>query len=716
MFKQSLLFFLVSALTLSAQTGRSARALITERPNDARLHTLAGNTRPEATAANDQGRVADDLVMEDMLLQMKRPAELEQAAQQFVEDLHNPQSPSYHKWLTAAQFGETYGPSAGDVQTVTAWLQSHGFTVNSVSPSRMSVDFSGTAKQVLTAFHTEIHHLSVNGQRHVANMSDPQIPEALAPAVSGVVSMHDFKPRTMKAKHANYTFSAQGSAVQAVTPQDLATIYNLNPLLSNGITGQGQTIAVVEDSDIYNPGDWSTFRTAFGLAQYSSGSLTTVHPGNCTAPGVIRGGDDGEAILDAEWASASAPGAAIQIASCANTRSTDGLSLALTNLVNGSSPPSIISISFGNCEAENGAAANAAFSALYQQAVAEGISVFVAAGDEGAASCDAGSAAATHGIGVSGWASTPYNVAVGGTDFADSYQGTNSMYWNTANSSTWGSAISYVPEMAWNDSCASGILAGYFGYSTGYGTSGFCATSTATQDNLVNVAAGSGGPSNCATGAPDRYGVSNGTCQGFAKPSWQSVAGNPADGVRDIPDVSLFAGDGVWGHYYVTCWSNTRDGGSPCTGDPSNWSGAGGTSFAAPIMAGIQALVNQKTGSAQGNPNYVYYSLAASQYGSNASACNSSNGATVAQNCIFYNVTQGDIAVNCTGTQNCFGAGAASGFGGGPGRFGGNTTQGALSVSTDAYSAAYSTASGWNFATGIGSVNAANLVNNWPGH
>lgn len=426
------------------------RPVITEAVDNARLHTLSGNTRPEANAQNDLGAVANDLAMDHMQLQLQRSAAQEKAVQQVIDQLHNPKSPTFHKWLTAEQFGQLYGASEPDVNTITSWLQSQGFTVNSVSPSRMTVDFSGNAGQVQQAFHTSIHNLSVDGVRHVANMSDPQIPAALAPAVAGVVSLHDFTPHSMRKAHPNYTFTSQGQTYQALSPDDLATIYNLTPLFGAGYTGVGQTIAVIEDSNLYNAADWNTFRSTFGLTQYSTGSLTTLHPsgasGNCINPGVPSGGDDAEATLDAEWASAAAPGAAIVLASCADTRATFGGLIALENLIGSANPPSVISISYGECEAENGAASNAAFSSAYQQAVAEGISVFVAAGDEGAASCDAGATGATHGIGVSGWASTPYNVAVGGTDFGDSYAGTSSTYWGSTNTATFGSALSYIPR------------------------------------------------------------------------------------------------------------------------------------------------------------------------------------------------------------------------------------------------------------------------------
>ena len=685
---------LLYCLALSLSLASSVTAQSVER-----LHTLSGNTHAQATAQNDRGKVADSFTMEHMILQLKRGPSQEQAVKDFIDRQHDPTSPDFHKWLTAAQFGELYGPARQDIDTITKWLESSGFTINAVYPSRVSIDFSGTAGQVLTAFHTEIHKLSVNGKDHIANMSDPQIPEALAPAVAGIVSLHDFRPHSMKRPRAKYTVARGGSAYQLMTPADLATIYDLNAAFAAGYTGQGQTIALIEDSDLYSTNDWNTFRSTFGLSGYTSGSLTTVHPAspggrtNCSDPGAVPM-DDGEATIDAEWASAAAPNAAIQVASCASSSTTFGGLIALQNLINSSTPPQIVSISFGECEAGNGATSNAAFNAIYQQAVAEGASIFVAAGDEGGASCDAGGVAATHGIAVSAFASTPYNVAVGGTDFNDTLQGTNNTYWGTSNSSTYGSALSYIPEIPWNDSCAGGLLAAYVGYPTGYGANGYCGSSDAEKTGTLVVAAGSGGPSGCATGTPASNLIVGGTCQGYPKPSWQAgVSGLPHDSVRDIPDVSLFAGDGIWGHYYVECFSDIANGGAKCTGAPVNWSGAGGTSFAAPILAGIQALVNQKMGAPQGNPNPVYYKLAASSVATS----------------VFHSITAGDIAVNCSGGWNCFGI-AFEARGRFPSSFDGN---GGLSSSSQTYTPAFGAASGWNFATGIGSVDAYNLILNW---
>jgi len=720
MFKRTLLCTSVSLFSLScliapAQLMVTPRSAITERLDLTRTVIVPGNTRSAANAENDRGAVDDTLPLDHMQLLLKRTPEMEQQFDAYIDDLHSKESPNYHQWLTPSELRERFGPFPDDVERVSDWLRESGFTVNQVEPSGMSIDFSGTAGMVRTAFRAPIHNLSVNGTAHIANMKDPEIPAAFAEVVEGVVSLHDFKPHAMHKNVASshidprtsniisadrarpdYTFTANGT-YQAVVPGDLATIYNLTPLFAAGISGQGQTIAVIEDTNVYSAADWTNFRKAFGLSAYTSGSFTQVHPGtNCKNPGV--NGDDGEAILDAEWASAAAPSASIELVSCADTFTTFGGLIAFQNLIAQSTPPKVISISYGECEAENGATANAAYSAAYKTAVAAGISVFVSAGDEGAASCDADQSKATHGIAVSGFASTPYNVAVGGTDFGDTHAGTNSTYWSTTNTSTYASAKSYIPEIPWNDSCAGSLLSSYAGHSTPYGTSGFCNSSTGEAEYLT-TASGSGGPSGCATGAATTAGVVSGKCAGYAKPSWQSLVGVPADGVRDIPDVSLFAANGIWGHYFVYCYTDPNYGGAACTGAPSGWSGAGGTSFSSPIMAGIQSLVNQKTKSAQGNPNYTYYALAAKEYGTTGSAsCNSTKGNAVGSSCIFRDVTLGDMDVNCTGSVSCYKPSA---------------TNGVLSTSTTAYKPAYATAVGWDFATGIGTLNAANLVNGW---
>ncbi|MGB0050159.1 MAG: Ig-like domain repeat protein, partial [Terriglobales bacterium] len=664
---------------------------ITQQIDENNLVKLAGNTRPEANSRNDRGAVSDGFAIEHMFLQLQRSPAKERELDKLIDELNDRTSPNFHHWLTAETFGQRFGVAQNDIDTVTSWLQSHGFRVNRVYPSRMLIDFSGTAGQIRGAFHTEIHQLEVNGEQHISNMSDPQIPGALAPVVKGIVSLNDFKPHPMYKAKTQYTVAGCGDATfptepgtdcYFITPQDTETIYDLNPLYAAGISGQGQTIALVEDTDTYTPtggtfaSDWNTYVSTFGLASYG-GTYAEAHPG-CADPG--SNGDDGEAAIDVEVATAVAPSAAIELISCASSTFTFGGQIALQNLINESGPyPGVVSVSYGICEAFDGAGMNAAFYNTYQQAASQGISVFVASGDEGPSSCSnlfsVGSEYDVASLGVTGWGETPFNVTVGGTDFEDTYNvkeagASFSTYWSATNSQYYGSALQYIPEIPWNDACASVLISDVLTNSfTTYGTSGTCNNSAwDTSSTYLSTGAGSGGASNCATGAggtdQSSDALSDPECQGYAKPSWQSgaslsggqaVYGQPSDGVRDIPDVSMFAANGVWGHYEVVCWSDpaySSDGSEPCTGAPSTWAGFGGTSVASPTMAAIQALVNQKTGQNWGNPNPVYYQIAQNEYGVAGGtflggSCNSSASGGPAIGCVFNDITQGDINLAC---------------------------------------------------------------------
>ena len=723
----SLLATAISATAIAQHTPKVN--LVRSDINDNKTVTFNGNVRPEATAENDRGAVEDTMPLASMELILARSPESQAAFEQYLQDLQNPASPNFHKWLTAAQVGDKFGPSDEDVARLTDWMTKKGFTVSGVTNDGMLMVFSGTAGDVRKAFHSSIHNLSVKGEAHIANMTNPQIPEALAPVVAGILPVNDFKPHTMSIKRAaapakpNFTTSFQGSPFQLVTPADLAQIYNFNPLYKAGIAGQGQTIVLVQDSDLFTVNDFVLFRKNMGLSRlYPTGNnLSVVHPTGavaCADPGV--NGADGEAAIDVEWSSAAAPAAQIVLANCADSRASGAANfggfIAMENMLNAPNPPTIFSISFGESENEVGAAGNLFINNLYALGAAEGASIFVSSGDEGAASSDADLANATHGITVSGFTSTPNNVSVGGTDYADLFLGEVSTYWNPTNGANYLSAKSYIPEIPWNDSCASQLIYLANGYSSAVGTGGFCNSAAAQANGNITTASGSGGPSNCATGVATTRGVTSGTCAGYPKPSWQSVLGNPADGVRDIPDVSLFAANGVWGHFYVVCYSDTsisrtQGDAGPCTADPSQWAGFGGTSISSPIWAGIQALVNQKTGTIQGNPNPVLYSIANAEYGNSGNAaCNSTLGNGASSSCIFYDVTLGDMDVNCTsltsrglvvGTFNCFNSGG---------------TEGVLSVSNTVLEPAYPSTIGWDFATGIGTTNAFNLVMSpaWP--
>jgi subtilase family serine protease len=684
----------------AVQADSTAGPRIVDAVDDSKLVTLSGKTHPLAIPKFDRGAVSDGLQLEHMYLQLQRSPEKEAALEQKIQALQDPKSASYHHWLTAEQLGKLYGPEQQDIDTVVTWLTSHGMQVNTVHKSGMVIDVSATAGQISDAFHTQIHSYVVNGKQHIANASDPQIPAALSSVVAGFASMNSFLPKAAVVKPKKlFSFPCTGcpdgfDGVQQYdeAPADLAVIYNVNPLYNAAkpITGKGQTVVVLEDTDI-NPADVATFRKAFIPAKYK-GTFQQIHPGKgCADPGVNEA--EGEAALDAEWAGAVAPDATVDLASCKDTQTNFGAFIAAQNLLDQATPPPIMSLSYAECEAQlgPGPANNGYVNGLWQQAAAEGVSVFVAAGDGGPAGCDDfnTSTYAVGGIAANGLASTPYNVATGGTDFLDTFLDQNSTYWKKSNNAVGLSAKSYIPESPWDDSCASNILYTYYGYKDGLT---FCNSDIGS--NFLDIVAASGAPSFV-----------------YAKPYWQSnIVGMPKDGKRDLPDVSLFASNAFWNHAILFCMSDKAQGGYPCdytNGTATLFNSAGGTSFTAPQFASIQALINQKAGAPQGNPNPIYYNMARSQFGTasdpNMSAlnkCNSAAGNKVGSSCIFQDVTVGVNTLPCYGTNNCYEP-SPSGYG-------------ILSTSDTTLKQAYPTTTGWDFATGLGTINVANMVNAWP--
>jgi subtilase family serine protease len=687
----SAISFVVALLLICARTGWSQIART----------TLRGTTRAEIAGARDLGPVPDDTKLDHVLLLMHRSPAVEVAAEAYIDALHDPSSPDFHNWLNSDQIGKRFGAAPSDIDAVSAWLHEAGLRVNRVLPGRMVIDISGSAGEIGRAFGTSIHSVVVDGVTHIANVNDISIPATLATKLAGPLSLHDFRPHNRHLGQAPKLTNGPGG--ELVTPGDIATIYNFKPLFSKGITGKGQIVTVVEDTDLYSNTDWTTFRSVFNLARFSAGSLFIQHP-DCRDPGVNKNGDDVEAALDVEWASAAAPDAAIVLASCHQTKTTDGVTLAMTNLINGASPPKIISVSYGECETLNTPPGNQYYATLFEQAVMQGISVFVATGDAGPSDCSGFTNGTKFGIGVSGWASTPYDIAVGGTDFADKYLRKSAAYWGK-NGPGEANAKSYIPEQGWNDTCAGRLFATVEGFATSYGSKGFC--NVAAGKPYRELGGGEGGPSSCATGTAPASGVVGGTCKGWPKPRWQTgVIGIPADGVRDIPDVSLFASDGeVWNRQYAICFSDPNNYGVPCVGttpaEVDKWApGGGGTSYAAPIIAGLQALINERTGSAWGNVNVELYRLAAKEYGAAGdNFCNSTKGNHIDAACLFNDVRLGDDDQDCiTGSANCF---APTGH------------LGVLSTSTTAYRPSFLVTKGYDFPSGIGTINATNLVLGW---
>jgi hypothetical protein len=691
----SLLSF--SAGGTKAQT-QQVPTRITESVDETNRVQLRGNVHPLARAEFDQGVVADSQPINRMLLLLQRSSEQQAALSKLMEEQLTTGAPNFHKWLTPEEFGKQFGPADEDIQAVTDWLTSRGFQVSKVSKGRTVIEFSDTAGHVRNAFHTEMHHYLVKGEAHMANVSDPQIPAALAPVVAGIVGLHNFRHQpysrmlgTFRRTKATgevrplFTYTDSNGKFFGVGPADFAKIYNV-PATVNGIpAGQGQTIAVVGRTNI-NIQDVRDFRNMFGLPLNDPQIIF-----NGPDPGIISQAEETEADLDVEWSGAVAPGATIDfvVTETPQTNASDGVDLSALYIVDNDLAP-VLSESFGSCESAQGTTGNQFQNNLWEQAAAQGITVSVASGDDGSAGCDPTSAtqtAAALGLDVSGNASTPFNIAVGGTDFDNTLTNYPAQYWNTANTSTAtpvpASARSYIPEVPWNDSCAvAGSLTG-------------CATVKSDGSDLV---AGSGGPSNCTTQN------ASGTCtSGYPKPPWQRGPGVPADLARDIPDVSFFASDGNHKSFYIICQSDQDPvGGTGCnlatsaTSPNHDFQAVGGTSGSTPSFAAIMALVNQQTGQRQGNANLVLYALAAKT----GSSCTSNPSAVTHLTCIFYDVAKSNNSVACQGgTANCSNTN--------PGQFG------IMATTTGGTTPAFNATAGYDRATGLGSVNVANLLANW---
>ena len=692
----------VACLSAGGLRAAPAGALVSEPVSDSSLTTLSYSMPQALTATTDQGALASSHQLDHLHLMLKRPAAQQAALDALVAAQGTKGSTSYHQWLTPGQLRD-YGPSDADIATTVAWLKSHGLTVNSVSPTGMAIDFSGTAAAVGAAFNTSLHSYAYAGEQHFSASTEQSFPAALSPVVAGATLSNFFpnpllvasrKPSAAAMAHAvvskvgtSYTMAVSGTTFYAVTPSDFHTIYDENGLFNGTsvvgkVTGNGVTVAVAEQTDI-KPADVQNFRSQFGLSGYK-GTLTITHPGGCGDAGFTA--DEGEAALDAEWSGAVAPDAAIIEAACPETETTFGVMTSLAALVEGGTKASAISVSYGGSEVGNGIVFLTEWSNLVEEGAAEGISIFVSTGDGAVDINDTGATLATSGLNVNGLASNIYDTAVGGTDFGDTVEGLNSKFWSTTNSTTGGSAKSYVPEIPWDNSCGS-----YVNW-TGAKAPGPIqnCNNPQTTTTYQNVVGGSGGQSLL-----------------FAKPSWQltSVPGVPKDGVRDLPDISLFAANGQWNHFYLECMSDTAEGGVPCDfSNPTDFLGSafGGTSFAAPDFAGIAGLVAELYGKV-GNMAPELYQIAKIQYTNTLllKQCQTSN-FPANPLCVFHDVAIGDNSVACqAGTPNCYtNAHSTKGIG-------------ISSTSTTKESIAFPATVGYDLATGLGSVDIPQLLLNY---
>ncbi len=663
------------------------KPLITQPIQNAKRVTLRGNVPSFATQANDLGPLNADAPTGRMYLLLGRSDSAQREMDQYIMALSTPGTAEYHHWMTPEEFGHRFGAHDADIQAVTNWLRSQGFTVEKVPAGKSIVAFSGNAGQVRAAFGTELHRFRVGSAYRTAPVSDPTVPAALAAAVKGVAGMNKIVGHVQQNEGPPATPTMKPLSSGRLKPQldypgtysvdftpvagDAAVIYDtpnatLNPAY-HGTTydGTGVTIGALEYTNLSarNLQNVAYYRTTFlgETADQAAAHIPTVVVEG-PDPGVIMGGGshfDGDlqnygahAIGDAEISQAMAPGTKTILYVA------EDLFLALEGAVDADQVDILIN-GLDECESQLGAANNAFINEMYEQAAAQGITVVASTGYQGSSGCSSNDIMTSTGFGVAGTASTPWNVAVGGTDFIVLYppSGDPSKYLNVGSPANnfdgsppyYTTALGYIPEGVWNLSTRVWTDYNDNVYAGGYEKSG------------------GGGPSSqavCSGTVSTSTGDCSGSLAGYSKPAYQTGI-TPSDGVRDLPDISLFTGWAICADKSINYL------GDDCQSAPFNGeiSGDVGTSAATAAAAGIFAMVVQKEGQRIGLPNPTLYRL------------------YTAVPAAFHDITTSNNAVPCTaGTPNC----GANGF-----------LEG------------YNATTGYDLASGLGSLDVAQLVLNW---
>jgi subtilase family serine protease len=557
---RSTVLSLVSALTVAAallpiasihaQATHAQATAQTASPQPSA--TLAGSLMPAVRLSSDQGRMPSSTPIEHMAMHFALTEAQQADLKSLLQAQQDPNSAQFHKWLTPAQFQQRFGRPAADVAAAQAWLKSQGFAIESSGSE--SVVFSGSVSQVESAFHTQMHHYTLGKRQYFANATAITLPRSLAGMVRGIGHLNSLRPTPLHRTQASMQLRPDLTTTDGshyMVPADVQTIYDVNPIYSAGYTGAGQTIAVVGQS-LVDPADIALFHKAFGG---NANLIMTLVPftGNSA---VTSADDEGESDLDIEYSGSIAKDATVNFVFVGNDGTSDAFD-AMAYAIRFAIAP-IISISYGTCETMNGQADVDTYGFYMDEAATQGQTLIAASGDAGATACDAGNTQAFQGLTVQFPSDSPDVTGVGGTEFNE---GTGT-YWNSKNGAGEGSATGYIPEMVWNDDATSPALA-----------------------------ASGGGASTL-----------------FTKPDWQIGTGVPSDGARDIPDISLDSSNDHDPYFY--CGAPDENGNNCADGYVYV---AGGTSFAAPIFAGVTALINQATASTgQGNLNPTLYPLASS--------------------------------------------------------------------------------------------------------
>ena len=676
--------FLLAFAFLSTSLLSQSKVLSVVAPVDeSNLITLRGTVHALARPEFDRGAVLDDFPVRRMLVMLNRPPENEAALKRFLRELHTPGSTRFHQWLRPEEYGKQFGANEEAIGTVTTWLEAHGFSVARTTASKVLIEFSGTAGQVREALHTEIHQYEAAGKTFFANDREISIPIDVSRCIRNFAPLNTFPLASYLApagkanlkRGANgapsFTLTENNAPFYALAPQDFATQYDLGPVYTSGTDGSGETIGIVGVTNVNLP-LVDAYRELFGLpADHTQVVVDGEDPGDGLSPNV-------EAFLDLEVSGAVAPNATINFYIASGQPLEDPLALAALRAIE-DDQASVLSLSYGQCEPLLGEAGNQLWAGLWEQAAAQGQTVLVASGDTGPGTClgvtvgGPNGAEESFGPTANGLSSTPWNVSVGGTDFYYSDYATGgasiASLWNQTNDSNLGSLKATLPEQAWDDALGLNIVP-YITVADG-GAEAFLGP--------VPSPAGGGASSNCSQVTIGSNGLPS-CIAGYSKPVWQQGPGVPGDGARDLPDVALFAANGP----NLTAWPICAEPGDCISGATPQVTLVGGTSASTPAMAGIMTLINQKYGR-QGQADYTLYALARQQSG-------------------FHDITIGTNDVLCMlGTPpppfppvpNC-------------------TVPYSNPYFPNLYSfGMYAAGVGYDQATGLGSIDANELISNW---
>jgi len=556
-----------SVVAASAEQARAAPALSSARHSWAR-HSWVRNTRsvptlPRGTRAL-RAVAPTTVVHGDVVLKARDPGALES----FDTSVSTPGSPNFRHYLAPGAFAAVFGPSPTTLASVRAWLSGRGLDVGATSGDGLIVAFSGTAEQIDQAFAVGLEQYRLPSGRVVrVPDAEPLVPSALAGALDGVTGLDDLsRPGPQLVRPANATPATRSAAggpaprvsgpsptagcsntiqsnpasAGALTVTDLASTYSFSNIYAGGNEASGVTVGIYE-LEPFLQSDINAFKNCYSPAITASVSSVSVdHASPNSGPGA------GEAALDIEMVIGMAPNVNVKVYVGPNGGS--GPLDTYLAMVDGPSPPAVISTSWGQCEAQLPAAYLQAESSIFQQAVAQGETVAAAAGDEGSEDCYLFPSSNDTRLQVDDPASQPWVTGVGGTTINAAGPPPTESVWNLGLSSgTGGGGNSTTWTMpAWQRG------------------PGVQSTATKAQDTFTG-----------AQPCPTSSGAGTLSC-------------------REVPDVAADADPRNGLAIFCSCASG-------------GWAKIGGTSMAAPLWAALAALADQGQVSPVGFANPTLY-------------------------------------------------------------------------------------------------------------